>query len=575
MKKTTVAEQLVQTLVAADVRRVYGVVGDSLNGITDAIRRSKEIEWVHMRHEEAGAFAAGAEAGLTNSLAVCAGSCGPGNLHLINGLFECHRSRVPVLAIAAQISTPEIGGGFFQETHPERLFQECSHYCECISHPSQMPRVLEQAIQNALGRRGVGVVVVPGDVALQPVEAVKPRLPALHMASVMRPTDDELARAVTMISATRKITILGGVGCARAHDEVVQLAALLNAPIVHALRGKEHLEYDNPYDVGLTGFLGYASGYHAMMDCELLLMLGTDFPYQQFYPDKAKVIQLDLRPEIIGRRTRVELGLVGDVRDTLRALLPMLRPNSDRTHLDKALKHYHDTRKNFSDQAAAKPGRKPIHPQAVAQILSEMAAPDAIFTCDVGTPTIWAARYLKMNGLRQLVGSFVHGSMASALAQAIGAQLAFPKRQVVAMAGDGGFAMLMGDFLSLKQLGLPVKVVIFNNSSLSFVEMEMKTAGLLNYGTELKNPNFADLAESTGMLGIRIEDPAELRTGLQRALDYDGPALVDVVVNRQELSLPPHIQLHQALGMSLYMAKAVLSGHGDEVLDLAKTNLAH
>uniref|UniRef100_UPI00131D64BE ubiquinone-dependent pyruvate dehydrogenase n=1 Tax=Acidisphaera sp. L21 TaxID=1641851 RepID=UPI00131D64BE len=447
-----VADIITEMLHSVGVRRIFGVVGDSLNGITESLRVRGDIDWIHTRHEEAAAFAAGAEAHLTGELAVCAGSCGPGNLHLINGLFDCHRSRVPVLAIAAQIPSAEIGRGFFQETHPDQLFRECSHYCELVSHPSQLPAVLESAIRAAVGHRGVAVVVIPGDIALMdydvPVSA--PASIAVRQPVVV-PAEPELEALATLLNGSKRVTLLCGRGCAGAHDALMQLGAALKSPMVHALGGKEYVEYDNPYDVGMTGLIGFASGYHAMLDCDTLLMLGTDFPYRQFYPTDAKIAQIDLRPENLGRRTRLDLGLVGDVGATLAALLPKLTPKADTAHLDACVTRYHHSRKELDDLATGKPGRKPIHPQHLAKLISEYASDDAVFTFDVGTPTIWAARYLKMNGKRRLIGSLVHGSMANAMPQAIGAQAAFPGRQIISLSGDGGFAMLMGDFLTLVQ----------------------------------------------------------------------------------------------------------------------------
>jgi pyruvate dehydrogenase (quinone) len=567
-----VAEVLVDMLVEAGIKRVYGVAGDSLNGITDAIRRSKKIEWLHVRHEEVAAFAAGAEAHLTNELVVCAGSCGPGNLHLINGLYDCHRSRVPVLAIAAQIPSYEIGSGYFQETNPEQIFRDCSHYCELVSQPAQMPRVLAIAMRTAITKRGVSVVVLPGDVALRECPSPAIQLGISELAPVVRPSDRELQLAAEILNNARKVTILGGAGCEGAHAELLAAAERLRSPIVHALRGKEFIEYDNPYDVGMTGLLGFSSGYHAMMNCDALLMLGTDFPYQQFYPKNAKIIQVDVRGEQIGRRTPVHLGLVGTVKDTLQALTPLLDGKSDRSYLDACLKHYAGARAGLDELAVGEPGRTPIHPQYLAKVADRLAAADAVFTCDVGTPTVWAARYLHMNGKRRLLGSFTHGSMANALPQAIGAQAAYPGRQVVTFSGDGGLAMLLGDVLTLKQLQLPVKLIVFNNGTLGFVELEMKAVGLLNYGTDLVNPDFAKLAESAGILGLRVEQPEDVESALQKAFDHDGPALVDVLVNRQELSMPPKITAEQALGFTLYMVRAVLSGRGDEVIDLATSN---
>jgi pyruvate dehydrogenase (quinone) len=568
-----VADVFIETLINAGVKRVYGVVGDSLNGLTDVIRKSKQVEWIHVRHEEVAAFAAGAEAHLTGEIAVCAGSCGPGNLHLINGLFDSHRNRVPVLAIAAQIPSKEIGSGYFQETHPEHLFKDCSYYCELVSQADQMPRVLGIAMRTALTMRGVAVVVIPGDVALRDCSAPALSLGIRDSAPVMRPSDNEIRKAAEILNNARKVTILGGAGCEGAHAELIAAAERLNAPIVHALRGKEFIEYDNPYDVGMTGLLGFSSGYHAMMNCDALLMLGTDFPYQQFYPKNAKIIQVDRRGEQIGRRTPVDLGLIGNVKDTLGVLTPLIENKAERSYLDTCLNHYKSARRGLDDLAVGEPGRTPIHPQYVAKILDELAAEDAVFTCDVGTPTIWAARYLHMNGKRRLLGSFVHGSMANALPQAIGVQASHPKRQVIALSGDGGLAMLLGDLLTLRQVKLPVKLVVFNNSSLGFVELEMKAAGLIDYGTDLVNPNFSKLAESADIFGVRVEKPEQLRAALTKALAHDGPALVDVLVNRQELSMPPTISLDEALGFGLYMIRAVLSGRGDEVIDLARTNL--
>lgn len=568
-----VAEIFIETLANAGVERVYGVVGDSLNGLTEIIRKTKGIDWLHMRHEEAAAFAAGADAHLTGEIAVCAGSCGPGNLHLINGLFDCHRSRVPVLAIAAQIPSHEIGSGYFQETHPDQLFKDCSHYCELVSQAEQMPRVLGIAMRAAITKRGVAVVIIPGDLALRECDSPALSLGIEDSAPVIRPSDNELRRAAEILNKARKVTILGGAGCEGAHDELIAVAERLKAPIVHALRGKEFIEYDNPYDVGMTGLLGFSSGYHAMMNCEALLMLGTDFPYQQFFPKTAKIIQVDRLGEQIGRRTPVDLGLIGNVRDTLDTLTPLIDDKSDRSYLDICLNHYKEARRSLDDLAVGEPGRTPIHPQYVAKMLDELAAEDAVFTCDVGTPTVWAARYLHMNGKRRLIGSFTHGSMANALPHAIGAQASHPGRQVITLSGDGGLAMMLGDLLTLRQLKLPVKLVVFRNDSLAFVELEMKAAGIVDFGTDLVNPDFTKLAESAGILGVRVEKPEDLRAALSRALEHDGPALVEVLVSRQELSMPPTISLEQALGFSLYMIRAVLSGRGDEVIDLAKTNL--
>jgi pyruvate dehydrogenase (quinone) len=573
MAKKKVADLLVDVLAESGVQRIYGVSGDSLNGITDSIRATGKMDWIHLRHEEAAAFAAGAEAHLTGKLAVCAGSCGPGNLHLINGLYDCHRSRVPVLAIAAQIPSNEIGSGYFQETHPEHLFAQCSHYCELVSQPEQMPRVLEIAMQTAISQRGVAVITLPGDVALREAIESEPRLHFHEATPTVCPSGDEISSLAALLNQSKKTTILAGAGCAGAHRELIELAGKLKAPIVHALRGKEFVEYDNPFSVGMTGLLGFSSGYHAMMNCNTLLMLGTDFPYQQFYPQDATVIQIDIRGEQIGRRTKVDLGLVGDIRATIAALLGHLRGNSTEDHLNTSLKHYVEARKGLDDLATGESGEKPIHPQYVAKILNELAAEDAVFTCDVGTPTIWAARYLQMNGKRRLLGSFTHGSMANALPQAIGAQVSHPGRQVISLSGDGGLAMLMGDLLSLRQLNLPVKLIVFSNSALAFVELEMKAAGILDFGTNLRNPDFAKISEAAGILGLRAETADQVKPMIEQALRHDGPALVEAIVSRQELSMPPTITVDQIKGFSLFMIKAVLDGRGNEIIDLAKTNL--
>jgi pyruvate dehydrogenase (quinone) len=458
MARKNVADLLVDVLAEAGVRQVYGVCGDSLNGITNSIRTNKHIQWVHVRHEETAAFAAGAEAHLTGKLAVS-------------------------------------------------------------------------------------------------------------------PSDEEIATLAKLLNKSKKITIFAGAGCAGAHEELIELAGKLNAPIVHAMRGKEYIEYDNPFDVGMTGLLGFSSGYHAMMNCDLLLMIGTDFPYQQFFPKEATIVQIDARGEQLGRRTKVDYGFVGDTKTTLRALRPKLNQSDNDKHLKASLAHYKNARKGLDELATEGSGKKPIHPQYVVRVLDELAAKDAIFSCDVGTPTIWAARYLTMNGKRRLLGSFNHGSMANALPQAIGAQVSHPGRQVVSLSGDGGLAMLMGDLLSLQQLQAPVKVIVFKNNSLAFVELEMKAAGILDFGTDLRNPNFAKMAEGAGLLGLSAETPAQVRPMIAQALKYDGPALVEVLVSRQELSMPPTITAEQAKGFSLFALKAVLSGRGEEILDLAKINL--
>ncbi|OMC41399.1 pyruvate dehydrogenase [Mycobacterium sp. GA-1841] len=571
----SIADQVISLLSMSGARRVYGLPGDSLNGFTDAIRRSDQISWQHVRHEEAAAFAAAADAGLTGQLAVCAGSCGPGNLHLINGLFDAQRSRVPVLAIAAHIPRTEIGSEYFQETRPQDLFRECSVYCELVSTPEMAPRIFEMAMRTAIEENGVAVVVIPGEIFLQRADdngwTVRPVRPT---RSVVRPDDESVRRAADILNAAERVTILGGAGVAGSHDALIELAATLQAPIVHALRGKEFIEYDNPYDVGMTGLLGFASGYKAIKEADTLLMLGTDFPYQQFYPEGATVIQVDIRGRNLGRRTPIDLGLRGSVADTLAALQPLLRAKTDREHLDRSLRHYRKTRATLDSLAVNDRDRTPIRPEYVAALADRLAADDAVFTCDVGSPVVWAARYLTMNGRRRLIGSFNHGTMANALPHAIGAQTAFPDRQVVTLAGDGGLTMLFGELVTLIQNRLPVKLIVFNNSSLNFVELEMKAAGIVTFGTDLVNPDFAAVAHAMGMFGRRVTEPGELERAIADAFAHDGPAVVDVHTARQELSIPPAITVEQAKGFSLYAIRTILAGRADELLDLVTTNVA-
>jgi pyruvate dehydrogenase (quinone) len=570
---STVADLMVATLKASGVQRVYGLPGDSLNGFTDALRRDGDLAWEHVRHEEAAAFAAAGEAAMTGQLAVCAASCGPGNLHLINGLFDANRSRVPVLAIAAHIPREEIGGGYFQETHPQELFRECSVYSELVSVPEQMPRVLEIAMRFAVERSGAAVVVIPGEIFLH--DAGHDPRPAVirPSASVIRPAEEALVAAAEVLNAADRVTILAGAGCRGAHDELIAVAGALKAPVVHSLRGKEWVEYDNPYDVGMTGLLGFASGYRAMEHCDALLMLGTDFPYRSFYPEKARVLQVDVRGEQIGHRVPVEVGLLGTVKDTIPALLGHLRGERDATHLARMRSHYRRTRERLDALAGSHGDRTPIHPQALATAIDRLAAEDAVFLADVGTPVVWASRYLTMNGRRRLIGSFTHGTMANAMPQAIGVQASHPGRQVVTLSGDGGLAMMLGDLLTLRQQHLPVKVVVFNNGALAFVELEMKADGIVNYATDLDNPSFAEIGRAVGLHGVRIEHPSELDDGLREAFAHDGPAVIEVMTARQELSIPPAITAAQAKGFTLWATRSILSGGADEVIEVAKTNI--
>ena len=574
MAKRTVADQFVEILLAAGVRRMYGVVGDSLNPVVDAVRRHDGIDWIHVRHEEVGAFAAGAEAQLTGRLGACAGSCGPGNLHLINGLYDAHRSMAPVLALAAQIPSTEIGTGYFQETHPTLSFQECSHYCELVARPEQLPRVTQIAIQEAIGRGGVGVVALPGDVADDTASgAYLEHTYRLDQRPSARPSDQVLEEFVGLVDEARRVTLFCGRGVAGAHQEVLALAERLKAPVGHALRGKEWIQHDNPYDVGMSGLLGYGACYEAMHECDLLVLLGTDFPYVQFMPTRPKIVQVDIRRERLGSRSRLDLGVWGDVKETVRALLPRVAEKPDRAFLDRMLGRHRELVGRMRAYAGEVRGRRPIHPEHVAATLDELAADDAVFTMDTGMCTVWGARLIHATAGRRMLGSFVHGSMANALPQAIGAQLPDRGRQVIAMCGDGGFAMVMGDFLTLLQYDLPVKVIIFDNGSLGMVALEMLVAGYPPYKTDLRNPDFAAVARAAGMTGIRIEDPGDVRDGLHEALSVDGPAVVDVLTDPNALSMPPKITGEQVKGFALAMSRLVLSGEADEVVNMARSNL--
>ncbi|MEU5114478.1 pyruvate dehydrogenase [Streptomyces longwoodensis] len=574
MAKQNVAEQFVDILTRAGVKHLYGVVGDSLNPVVDAVRRHRGIDWIHVRHEETAAFAAGAEAQITGRLAACAGSCGPGNLHLINGLYDAHRSMAPVLALASHIPSSEIGLGYFQETHPDQLFRECSHYSEMISNPQQMPRLLQTAIQHAVGRGGVSVVTLPGDIADEPAPERAAETALVTARPTVRPGDAELDALVELIDGARKVTLFCGSGTAGAHAEVMQFAERIKSPVGHALRGKEYIQYDNPFDVGMSGLLGYGAAYEATHECDLLILLGTDFPYNAFLPDDVKIAQVDVRPEHLGRRSKLDLAVWGDVKETLRCLIPRVREKTDRRFLDRMLKKHADALEGVVKAYTRKVDKHvPLHPEYVASVLDDLADDDAVFTVDTGMCNVWAARYVSPNGRRRIIGSFSHGSMANALPMAIGAQFAAPGRQVVAMSGDGGFSMLMGDFLTLVQYDLPVKIVLFNNSSLGMVELEMLVAGLPSHGTTNKNPDFAAVAQACGAYGVRVEKPKELAGALKSAFKHKGPALVDVVTDPNALSIPPKIKAEMVTGFALSASKIVLDGGVGRMLQLARSNL--
>jgi pyruvate dehydrogenase (quinone) len=574
MARRTVADQFVEILLAAGVRHMYGVIGDSLNPVTDSIRRHDGIDWVHVRHEESGAFAAGAEAQITGRLSSCAGSAGPGHVHLVNGLYDAHRSMAPVIALAAHIPSTELGTGYFQETNPTLLFADCSYSCEVVTKPQQLARVVQMAVQQSLGRGGVSVVALPGDVAGEPASsAYLEHTYRLDQRPQARPSEAVIDEFAELVNRARRVTLFCGRGVAGARDEVIALAEKLKAPIGHALRGKDWIQYDNPYDVGMNGLLGYGACYEAMQECDLLVLLGTDFPYVQFMPTKPKVVQVDVARERLGRRSRLDLGVWGDARETVLALLPKVAEKTDRGFLDRMLRRHRDLMDRVYAYARGVEGRRPIHPEQVAATLDEVAAEDAIFTVDTGMCNVWAARLIRATAGRRMLGSFNHGSMANALPQSIGAQLTDRNRQVVAICGDGGFTMLMGEFLTLLQYDLPVKVVIFDNSSLAMVELEMLVSGLPPYQTELKNPDFAAVARAAGATGIRIEDPGDVHEGLREALATPGPALVDVVTDPKALSIPPKITAEQVKGFGLAFSKIVLSGDVDAALEMARSNI--
>jgi pyruvate dehydrogenase (quinone) len=569
----TVAEQLIEVLRQAGVERVYGLVGDSLNPVVDAVRRTDGIEWIHVHNEEAAAFAAGAEAQLTGRLSVCAGSCGPGNTHLVQGLYDSHRSGAPVLALASHIPSAQIGTGFFQETHPLQLFAECSHFCELISQPQQMPRVLRIAIQHALGRGGVAVAVLPGDVAHRPRAQ-----PTGHSAlggprGRVVPDSAQVEALAGALNRAGTVTLFVGAGVRDAHAEVMQIAGKLLAPVGHALGGKEWIQYDNPYDVGMSGLLGYGACYEATHEADLLLLLGTDFPYDNFLPDRS-VAQVDHDPTKLGRRVPIAVGVNGDVGETIRAVLPLVEQKTDRSFLDRMLRRHAEILEGVVAAYTRNVERHvPIHPEYVASVLDEVAGDDAIFSVDTGMCNVWAARYLTPNGRRRVIGSWRHGTMANALPQAIGAQLAFPGRQVVSMSGDGGLAMLLGELLTVRLHDLPVKIALFNNSSLGMVKLEMLVAGLPDFETDHRPVDFSAIARAAGIEAIRVEDPARVRDGLAHALDQKGPALVEFVTDPNALSMPPSITAEQIKGLALAASKIVLNGGVGRMIDLARSNL--
>jgi len=569
-----VSDQLVETLVEAGIQRIYAVTGDSLNHVNAAIQRNGKIKWIHVRNEETAAFAAGAEAQL-NGLACCAGSSGPGHVHLINGLYDAHRSSASVLAIASTIPTKEFGTGYFQETNTTKLFDDCSCYNQMASTPTQFPRMLQSALQHAIHQKGVAVLGLPGDITNLPAIAAETTTTLFRNNPVVRPTEDELLQLAEQLNSHKKVTIYCGLGAAEAHDEIIQLAGKLKSPVAYSYKAKMAIQYDNRYEVGLTGLLGIPSAYQSMHECELLLLLGTDFPYTPFMPVNNKIVQIDIKPENIGRRAKLDLGLCGDIKDTLKVLLPLIEQKEDTTFLDRQLEFYKEVKKNLLYYVNDPGEPNSIHPEYVASVINELADKDAIFTVDTGMSCVWAARYIDGTGERKMLGSFNHGSMANAMPQAIGAALARPGQQVIAFCGDGGLSMMLGDLMTIVQYNLPVKIVLFNNRSLGMVKLEMEVAGIPDIETDMLNPDFDKLAEAMGMYGFTINDPAEVKSALEKAFQQDGPALITIHTDPNALAMPPKLEFNQMKGFAFYMGKMMLSGRANEVIKIIKSNYKH
>jgi len=569
-----ISDQLVEILVEAGIQRIYAVTGDSLNHVNAAVHRNGKIKWIHVRHEETAAFAAGAEAQL-NGLACCAGSSGPGHVHLINGLYDAHRSSASVLAIASTLPTKEFGTSYFQETNTIRLFDDCSCYNQVAATPAQLPRMLQAALQHAVHKKGVAVLGLPGDITDLPAVEAETTTILFRNRPVVRPSEKELLQLVALLNSHKKVTIYCGLGAAEAHTEIIQLAEKIKAPVAYSYKAKMAIQYDNPYEIGLTGLLGIPSAYHSMHECELLLLLGTDFPYTPFMPVENKIVQIDIKPETLGRRAKLELGLCGDVKDTLQTLMPMIEMKEDATFLDLQLKFYKEVKKNLLIYVKDPGKPNAIHPEFVVSIINELAAKDAIFTVDTGMCCVWAARYIDGTGERKMLGSFNHGSMANAMPQAIGAALACPGKQVIAFCGDGGLSMMLGDLMTIIQYKLPVKIIVFNNRTLGMVKLEMEVAGIPDLETEMMNPDFAKIAEGMGMPGITIIDPGEVKPGLEKAFLLEGPVLVTIQTDPNALAMPPKLEFDQMKGLTLYMGKMMLSGRMDEVFNIISSNYKH
>jgi pyruvate dehydrogenase (quinone) len=569
-----ISDQLVETLVDAGIQRIYAVTGDSLNYVNAAVHRNGKIKWIHVRHEETAAYAAGAEAQL-KGLACCAGSSGPGHVHLINGLYDAHRSSASVVAIASTIPTKEFGMNYFQETNTIKLFDDCSCYNQIATTPEQLPRMLQAALQQAVHKRGVAVIGLPGDITNLPAVDAETTTRLFRNQPIVRPSSDELFQLAELLNMHKKITVFCGLGAVEAHTEIIQLASKLKAPVAYSYKGKMAIQYDNPYEVGLTGLLGIPSAYQSMHECELLVLLGTDFPYTPFMPVKNKIVQIDIKPESLGRRAKLDLGLCGDIKDTLQALMPMIEMKEDTTFLDKQLAFYNEVKKNLLIYVKDTGKLNAIHPEFVVSVINELAAKDAIFTVDTGMCCVWAARYIDGTGERKMLGSFNHGSMANAMPQAIGAALSCPDKQVIAFCGDGGLSMTLGDLMTIVQYRLPIKIIVFNNRSLGMVKLEMEVAGIPDLETEMLNPDFEEIAKAMGMPGITISDPDEVKSVLEKAFLQEGPLLIDIQTDPNALAMPPKMEFDQMKGFALYMGKMMLSGRMDEVFNIISSNYKH
>jgi len=569
-----VAEQLVEMLVEAGVKRVYAVTGDSLNYFNDAVRRNGKIKWIHVRNEEVGAFAAAAEAEL-DGIACCAGSCGPGHVHLINGLYDAHKSHVPVIAIASTIDTGQFGMDYFQETNTTKLFDDCSSYNQIATTAAQVPRMFQAAIQHAVHNKGVAVFGLPGDVAQLDAIESETSMQLFRSKPVIRPNDSDLNLLAESLNEGKKITIYCGIGAAEAHDEVVALAEKLKAPVGFSFRGKMGIQYNNPYEIGMTGLLGQPSAYHSMHESDVVLLLGTDFPYEKFMPEKNKIIQIDESPERLGRRAKLHMGLCGDIKDSLAALLPLINTKTDDSFLKAQLEFYEKVKENQLSYVKDQGTENKIQPEFVANTINRLSAQDAIYTVDTGMCCVWGARFIDGTGQRKMLGSFNHGSMANAMPMAIGAALAHPEKQVIALCGDGGLSMLLGDLATIKQYNLPIKIIVFNNRALGMVKLEMEVDGLPDNETDMINPDFALVAQAMGFKGVTISNPDDVETGIANALVEKGPVLLNIMTNPNALAMPPKIEWEQVKGMTISMTKLMLGGKMGEVFDTIKSNYKH